>query len=1278
VYFDNASGDFSGLWTLIEKLRSDVDAHRAKNGFVPAAALQDLVIELFPGEPDRQQAALQRLHGLVGKHSVTVSVNNAGVGSATLVDREIDAVFKLVARGLPDDAIAEYEAIRTREGDKLTAKQRYRLEANIGNALYSKGEAKLASDAYLRAVGHYRDSTDAKGIELLGRFLSGDLAETKRLAAELCGSEPTFGRAWSIWVSSHEEGADFDAVEAAVPEVVRTDPEVAQALADLAARCGQLDQYVRHARAAVAASPEWSDALSMLGAAIISSERRFATFHNDRGPVPQNPDLIAEAEDAISKAITVIGSQDPAGKLAGLHFNRSVARWFSGRQSEAMRDLREAFRLNPSEPAIVLGFAMEVEKQPELDAAIAALSGLPTDGDWADQVQLAGVMLRLRRRAEGDIEQARVQVEQLCARIASVEPAIYRVEVVRMALRLCYEQGRTEYGPGIVTGLPDGALPVHQRSALLARAHLQAGARQAATKLATSALQALGEDASWFDRREAALLAQDCGLYSDSVRLWRTVIPHDDAGTDTIHLARAAYSAGDWRTVLDVCACVRKAGLTTWRHLELEVEVLAVSREIPRAISLLQHWVSTHPNDKHAVLHLSMLALRDHKPEFAIFDESRLPTVSEVTHPAEGASLVLVLRRGPSPERSLEVAYALYRRFPEHPDTHRALVACVFDPAASSLTIERHQRVGDGAAVFVRRLDEAARWVYIESAPDPAASRGEFPSTHEFIRAMWGRTHGETFEYLGHKYEVLGVENRMLRRVHDIMERFEENFPDNPAFRRFSVPSAPPPDAPIEEKLGEMYVELKRHESNRELLESMYRESRLPIATFATMLGRRVFDLVRYLASDRTMGIRADDGEAGRWQRALAALGDCKELVLDGTVLAGAVVLNVLTELPKLGVKLIVPQAVLDELRELSLEAGMSQAPRGTIGLYRGKVFFHERSPEQISNEVARIETVIRFVHSHCEVVGGEATLDLSPELREKLNKVLDQTSIDAVAIAMKRGAPLWTDDFGLEQLLVNLGARVRFVWTQAVMRAALERVRISEGIYEQILGRLLDSGYAFTRLSAAEMLAVLRHANWRIEGGSGEALIRVVCDVALMNPHNRFITAMFLKGVWRECPRREWAKAIIVAVLNKIGRARSQTMLAEFIYRFRKLQGTWFDRKSWVMASSGAGVRNRTARHVRYAFDPFGDPEDRALKRFLRAWRSRDGECTPARSRGGAKHEPGCLATSDHLGASPINFSDGMSELRSRFLLEFAEHRNETQGVCVHTTKFPPERLLR
>jgi hypothetical protein len=722
------------------------------------------------------------------------------------------------------------------------------------------------------------------------------------------------------------------------------------------------------------------------------------------------------------------------------------------------------------------------------------------------------------------------------------------------------------------------------------------------------------EGASWFDLRAAAELAQECGLYSDAVRLWQVLLPRNYAGSDTEQLVRAAYYAREWRTVLDVCKNVRAAGRITRRHLEIEVDVLAASREVGRAIELLSEWVAVHPKDKLACLHLSTLALYEAKPHLAVFDESRLPSVSELAHPSQGAALIYVLRRGPAPERSLEIAYNLYRRFPEHADSQRALVGCVIDPSASPLTIDRHQQVGDGAAVFVRRHAEPPRWIYVESAPDPVASRGEFPTNHEFVKSMWGRTKGDSFEYLDHQYEILGVENRIVRRVHDIMERYEENFPDNPAFRRFSAPSSPPPDAPIEERLGEMYGELKKQESHRQLLESMYRKNRLPIAAFAAMRGLRVFDLVRYLVSDRTMGVRADDGDPARWTQALVVASDCKELVLDGTVLAGALVLDVLAELPKLGVKLVVPQAVLDELRELSLEAGSSRSPIGTIGLHRGKLLFHESSPEQIAQEVARIESVIQCVHSHCEVVGGEATLDLPTNVKEVLEGLLDGTSIDAVALAVKRSAPLWTDDLGLQRLLQELGLGIPAVWTQAVLRAAMERSQISGEIYERVLGRLLERGYAFTRVSAAEMIAVLRHAHWRTDDGPGEAVIRVVCDVAIMNPHNQFITALFIKGVWTECPQRDMAKRIIVAILERIGRRRSRPLLARFIYRFRAFHPVQLDRQTPLARMAGTGGGSAWAHVVTYTFDPFGDKEGGLLKRFLRSWSSRDGECKPSR----------------------------------------------------------------
>jgi len=148
-------------------------------------------------------------------------------------------------------------------------------------------------------------------------------------------------------------------------------------------------------------------------------------------------------------------------------------------------------------------------------------------------------------------------------------------------------------------------------------------------------------------------------------------------------------------------------------------------------------------------------------------------------------------------------------------------------------------------------------------------------------------------------------------------------------------------------------------------------------------------------------------------------------------------------------------------------------------------------------------------------------------------------------------------------------------------------------------------------------MIAVVRAADWRTDGGAGEALIRTVCGASLMNPHNRFLTALFIKELWTECPHRETAKKIIISILESVGRERSGKLIAAFIYRYPGLRRAATDRKSWVLDGAGGNQGHQMARRIAYKFDPFSDDAGRALKRFLRSWRSRDGEFKPQRRRG-------------------------------------------------------------
>lgn len=1198
IFFDNNAGDFQALWTLIETLSADVGTElerRRALAPVPTAVVPETQPSTTATSPSTQHV----LHA----ETIPSPPKDVGAGSSSQIDREIDTASKLIEYGIPAKAIQELEAIRARHGSSLNAKESYRVDANIGNALYSMGRLDEAADAYLRATGQYRESSTARGLYLLGLYLRGDDPGTLEQAALICASEPEFARAWSLWVRAHPDSAGFDDVEAAVPLPVRDDAEVALALSDFARRNERSAEQVLYARKAAASLPHWREAHATLGAAILASEKAVAVPDSDRGARPIHPELVAEAVAALSKAIEATPPGDPAGSAGGLFFNRSVAYGLLGDDERSQQDIREAFRRSPTIHLIAIGFALDAQSEVDCNAALASLDALTPDAEYDEQRLFATAWLLLQRKSAGDLDRAEALLRDLCSRPTHATHPTMAADAARLALRVFQELGRQDRASELIDSIPQSALSNLRRDLLRARAAVLAGNRDQSRE---HAVRALGQatSASWWDRRELALLTLDCGLFNESLALWQELLADNRTGRDSIHLVRAAYQADEWRTVLDVCDAVRRAGRTQPEHLAVELEVLTASREEERALTILKDWVRNNPTDRHAILQLSLLALRVEDKATVIFDESRLPSLRDIRSAREGAGLVYVLRRGPTPMRALEVAYELHRRFPDDPASHATLMSCVFDVSESPLPIVRPTIIGDNTAAYVQRQGETPRWVYVETAPDPASSRNEFSRSHEFVRAMWGHAVSESFEYEGRTYSVLGVENRLLRRVHEVMERYEETFPQHPLVRRFAAPVNPPDNAPLEEKLGELYPELDRHDRRRQMLVSIYQTQRLPVATFAKQMGRPLFSTFAYLAADPTNGIRADSGSHVLWAAGIAALDHTSSVVLDGTALAAARVLGTLDSLPALGIKFLVPKAVLDEVRELSLDAARNPE---TFGLSDGKPFWYRPSPEQAAKSVEEFERIISFVRTHCEVVGGEATLDLPADVRGKLERIMDDASIDAAALAAKRRLPLWTEDLGLEQVLASLDIRVVRVWTQLVMKRATDAGRINGAVMRRTLGRLLECGYQFTRLAADDIADVLEDAGWQLESGAGAGVLRNLKDVAVVDYQNQAIVALAIRQIWLNCPRSMTAKRLIVSILDSIAQRQYATDIASFIYRGRPLIILQPPPTRPLVALAG---RSRANRYGPYLSDlyPFSHPDIRPLKQFLRSWRSRNG----------------------------------------------------------------------
>lgn len=1181
VWFDNSAGDFISLEQLIRCLNDDVHSAIKSNPHRQVVTMGDVqsAVEKVARECVDWPTHLEdKLLDQLQLHS---NFNTAGDNrnSTTDIDSEINRVFDFVKDGLPDRAIDGYESLRVKYESELTSKQRYRLAANIGNALYSKHAFGDAADAYLNAVGFWNESPQSKCLEVLAYILQGDDSRALTLCKILCDEEPKFPQAWSLWIQSQPETRSFESIENDISTELRNNAEVAMALSCRARQEKITEACECHARTSVKEEPDWAFALATLGTAILSSE--LEKRHETVDSVQEQASItrLREAEELISEAIDKTPPTDPARELAALHYNRARARQLIGDYVLAEQDLAEAFRRDPSNPTITLAYATRIESSAVISGVLQAIKAISLDAPEYYELQFARLWLLAKREASGDLQVAIHDIRQLIEQIHNVNPQWLQADIVRLGLNVLVKLNRGTEGRELISSLPVGLMDASTLERLHTQAELMAGNDEAAKEHLAEAIRTLDENASWFDRRDAAILAEECDLHAQAYQLWKSIRVSRHITSDIYRYFRCAYLAGEWKTVLEMTSLLRAKRQLTHEYILAEAEILHRCREPERAMRTLTEWLTENPDDKEVRLQLSLLALSEEMLESACFDEHKLPSIMDFATSEGGIQLAYLLRRGPAPIRGVEVAYELFRRFPNDAVAQHTLVCSIFDFTAPPIELDHPTEVGANSSVQIRRhvRGESSRWYYIECDSDPNPSINEIGKDHQLAMAAWGKCVGERFKFQGHEYEIVAIENKILRRKNEIMEEFEERFPDRTVLRRFNVPTELPPDSSVKKALGEVYSELHSHEKRGKQIQQMYEGDEIPLAGYAKLKGRSVFDTARHLALSTSCSVRAARGNPREWFAACGKIQTAKELVLDATALVSLHAIDFVELLLGLGAKLTVPRTVVDEVREASLTAANTHGPRRRIGVFQGRLFLHESSSEELAAEVASLERVLAFVQEHCEVVGGEATLELPTDLRLQLESLLGASSTDALALAKSRRAILWTDDGGLRTIAGSTDFGVAGVWTQALLGGMWNIGTIQEKNYTDLVGKLLVHRYEFPALNARDVVWLFRNSNWRLRSPLASATVRFLSTTLGMNPENRLITANVFRLIWQNCERRCLARNLIVAVLERVG---------------------WHNADSLVSA----------------VMEQFHDKSLRPLRRLLRSWRGRDGEFKPGR----------------------------------------------------------------
>lgn len=1041
---------------------------------------------------------------------------------------EIDDAVKHIAQGRPDLTVDGLEKIKKRGWDRLTARERYRVVANLGNAKLAQQKPVEAGRKYIRTVEYQPLDEEARCYEALGYLFLGDFGRARELALRICGEHPGLGRAHMIRIRTEPDETPLDDVLESVATAVRSHPEVALALYERATTQNRLSDAEGFIRATDL--DEWPALPLALGTVILQQELTRLRM-SLKGPILTSPERLTQATMFLTQALEKLAADDPETFKA--YLNRGTCRRLLGNLSQAREDFRKACDLAPSDELASLALARTAYDENKVEEAIGILREyLQRHAAVESEILLA--FLLLERNLPEDFNEAENRLVQVIRKLDELEVNNQKAEVIEVLTDIYFKTERGEEALDLVRGPSGQALTTAAQKAIEGSVLLRLKQREEALSAARAARRTLGDSQNASCVKRVAILLEKLEQYSEAFELWRGIIPPEFIAPETLHLLRCAKEASEASYIMDFCGKLRKNGHYDQHALGYEVETLLMYSEYSRAREALLDYLKAKPDDKVVRLNLSAIAIQQDWNDLVETDPTRLPTVNELTKVEVGERVVDVLRFGPEPLYALDYAYALYRRFPDEAAANRALIIALLLPGRQALEIPKPEIVAEGVAVCYKEIDNDEKlWLVIEDE-SPSLTRHEYSASHGLVQSLLGKGVGDHFQFPGSRIRelkgtIIELRDKRVYRANELMEDWTTRFPD-----KFFLESIPVGETPTPESYSEILKVVETTAEQGDKLDEMYSDGKIPVSTLAHLAKKSVFETVRYLALQKHLVIRCCGGSRSELQEAERQLDQAETVVMDPTAIATLVLLEEIQVIRQLPFRCMVTEGTLQEIRQVISETQLTPQTAGYLSARGGRLTMQEINQQAAAEYIQRLKLIIAELEEECEVLGGGDLAYLNVKQREQLLEYVGRASVEAYAAAYKRNALLWSDDRLLQGLASEVLPTAR-VWSQAVFvwgnqREVLERQRRSRAT-----ARLLTFGYVFTGLNALTVVDTCEVAHWDATEPHLSSVLQDFGNPSWDYPTAFKMTAESIMRIWREAPTEEHARAVTAVLLANL-----------------------------------------------------------------------------------------------------------------------------------------------
>jgi tetratricopeptide (TPR) repeat protein len=528
--------------------------------------------------------------------------------------------------------------------------------------------------------------------------------------------------------------------------------------------------------------------------------------------------------------------------------------------------------------------------------------------------------------------------------------------------------------------------------------------------------------------------------------------------------------------------------------------------DYPAAESTINKLLESQPNNLRIHLNRIDIWLR-YRSEKSI--ENFLNTKVEELEgsPEEFLRLAQLLDRHGHHERALALGYRTHLENRRNPKVQLAYVGLLLRPTSSDKIDLEKTEVGLNTAFTIRNNANEKETFIIEADEALRLIDETIAPTHPFALIANTLKVGDKFKSPnGEEWTILSIKHKYLHLLHERMERFERQFPENGGLQRFTIK---------EEGEGSLEPILKKikekHDRNESIFDK-YEDTPLPLEVFAEWLGADVIEAWYGLAQVGRK-FKVCHGNTPEREAAVKAINENNKrgCVVDALTLHIIRLFGIEEIIVEICGEIAVTESTKNIFRyRIEQVQAHEEHPFMTMYWRDGHFYRDEITPEQIKQTLSQNQEELDWIDQRIEVLAAESD-QIVPEEVGRIRDALSYDFLDPILAAQGSNRLLLCEDQSYRKFGVT-NFNLKGTWLQPVLMLALEKEAISKEKYVEVICNLVRAGHTFTSIDST----ILQYAMEKGENEFKVAASALFGKDAEIASHQR-VMAAFLYEFWKK-----------------------------------------------------------------------------------------------------------------------------------------------------------------